>query len=155
MFIAVILAGCAARSSLTSQNSSDPAVIVEALETSAENPVELCGEEDVVRLLGLMKCANGKRPYESGRKGLEAKDENFSARTPGGFEILRYICKCAGKDYPIYLAPEACGETQWYQPEAKPEELVPAEEPEIPVIEEPAGESEPAPEEEADPHEEE
>lgn len=122
----LLLSGCVERNPyLLDVRNLYLGVIVEDLDTSPEKPLKLCGNEDLVRLLEVLRCANQEKFYGSGYEGLEHRDESFEARSPEGYRVLKFDGACGEKAFSIYMTTDACDEVQSYQPyeEAGPEVL--------------------------------
>ncbi len=118
--LAILLAGfllssCLERNAgLLDPTKRKPGVIVDLLETSENDPMLLCGEDELYQFLGFLTCANGNSFYDSSQAGLEKQDTTFSHSTPSGKKVLKFDGYCYEKKFEVYLSMDGCEETRVY-----------------------------------------
>lgn len=100
------LTGCPTRSVIGNLRE----LMIDSFETSPEQPVELCGNEETVAFLMALRCANGQAAYPSVDKALASRDLGYEGRSPSGERLARFTAVCYQKEYVLYLAPEQCPE---------------------------------------------
>ncbi len=101
---AMLLAGCPKYT----VGSAAYQLPIDAVESSPERPVELCGLDEVTAFLTWLRCAAGGPAYRSPEAALEGLDREYSSKLPDGRQVIRYSPSCYQKTYEIYIAPESC-----------------------------------------------
>lgn len=81
---------------------------IEAVSSSAEAPIELCGMDEVMVYFEWLRCANGQPVFRSGAAGLDSLDRDYESKTAQGARVVRYQATCYLKTYDLYIAPEVC-----------------------------------------------
>lgn len=99
------LLACPKYASLSSANYRMP---LDALVTSPEEPIELCGMDEVTAFLEWLRCANGAPVFTSGERALDSLDRDYESKNAKGRRVVRYKPSCYLKVYELYVAPEAC-----------------------------------------------
>ncbi len=109
LMIVLLVGGCLERNAyVLNPQKRSPKVFVEELDTSADSPFELCGQDDLARFLDILYCANGNRFYKTLTDGLAARDETFSATSPAGKNVMRFTGVCGVQEMEIFVTTEAC-----------------------------------------------
>ena len=104
-FAVCALPACPKYASLSAANYRMP---LDALETNPEEPIELCGMDEVTAFLEWLRCASGAPAYTSAERALDSLDRTYEFRNKKGQFVVRYAPSCYQKTYELYLAPEAC-----------------------------------------------
>lgn len=83
-------------------------MIIDGVESSPENPVLLCGDQDLGQLIRALICPDGKKVYPSLVAGLDREDSEFHATTKEGYRVRRFEAACYKQPYELFITTDAC-----------------------------------------------
>lgn len=115
--VLLLAAGCPDRRFFTPrfQAAKKAELIIDGVESAPDNPVLLCGDEDLGQFLRVLVCADGKKLYTSLTAGLEREDLGFSHTSGQGYQVRRFEGACYKKSYEFFLTVDACDVIQQYE----------------------------------------
>lgn len=97
-----------------------PVLYADAYETSPDDPILLCGFDDLYMLFEILHCVHGRKFYTDYNEAIANQDGEFTHKTKDGKEVLKFDGACALKPISIYVTIEACEEVKAfdiYKPE--------------------------------------
>jgi hypothetical protein len=108
--------GCMERNYFSSrfQQTRKAELIIDGVESGPDNPVLLCGEDDLTQFISILVCANGEKVYKTLVAGLDQEDLTFNGSTDKGYSVHKFKAVCYMKEYEFYITIDACDEVRQY-----------------------------------------
>jgi|GEM_PF-6992998 len=89
---------------------------VELLKTSEEEPLPMCGEDEIILLLDRLVCPGGKRLFQDMKEAWAREDAQYRSTYFPEHRVRRFIGFCYEKQYTIFIDMDACEDPRRFEP---------------------------------------
>ncbi len=89
---------------------------VELIKTSEENPLPLCGEEEILMLLDRLDCPGGRRLFKDMKEAIAREDAEYHSTYFPKQRVRRFIGFCHEKQYTLFINMDACDDPRRFEP---------------------------------------